>query len=61
MTKPIKMWAIRQPYFGLFAFSLQHTRPESIKVATEKWGRPWSYYYRHGYRCVRVEVREIEG
>lgn len=66
MTKPIKMWAIKAPWRREIAtrFSVGRTRQKTISEFEKYFsGTSWTWprLYRRGYRCVRVEVREIEG
>ena len=56
-TKGCNAWAIKMPFAKqpyLFPFSIRRTRKESI----EAFGglKPWEYYYRVGYRVVKVRV-----
>lgn len=65
MTKPIKMWAIKTPRGVLHSgMPIQRTRRKAISALEMQFrgsAWKWTHLYRYGYRCVRVEVREIEG
>ena len=70
--KPIKIWAVvfhgdpkkvkkvplgSEPMLG----RQNETRAELIADWEHAFRKLWVYGYRHGYRCVRAEVRFIEG
>ena len=75
MAKPLKirseqMWAVRCEIKGtayLGTSTLSSTRAEAIKKYLDMWDasvKPhyckWKYWYgTRGYRCVKVEVKEI--
>lgn len=54
--KPQRMWAVRNPY-GVFN-SIGLTKRETIEneFATIE---TWVYFFKRGYRCVRVTVEEM--
>ena len=65
MSKPIQMWAIRDPSGFIYAGSLHDTARKARAWATKSYAlagpaRYWRYWYNRGYRAVKVEVKEIE-
>jgi hypothetical protein len=58
MTTPVPAWAIKAPDGEmLFAMFAEETALIEIQQITGKF---WRDCLIEGYRCVRVEVREVE-
>jgi len=57
--KPIYAWAIVTPRGRLDTDSIRPTRKSAIGAMC--WGLPkvWVSYRAEGYRCVKVEVKEV--
>jgi hypothetical protein len=62
---PITAWAIKAPDGFIYYSGLEGTKRKAIcRFMVDFVGndKPWSYFKRQGYRCVRVKVEEmIEG
>ncbi len=50
------MWAIKEPTTGEF-LCIEHTRAAAIRECS-CGPNDWSFWYRRGYRAVRVTVTE---
>ena len=66
MTPPTLAWAIKAPdgtyetFEGIVISS--NTKINAIRffVWASSYSMAWKKLYRRGYRCVRVEIREVE-
>ena len=62
--KPILMWAIMCPpgkNWSKYPFDMSHNRSEAIELAiSDYFHKPWRAMKRIGFRCVRVEVKEVK-
>jgi len=56
---PVPAWAIKAPDGRISNYGLGRTRKIAISNYVFDISN-WKRYYRWGYRCVRVEVRESE-
>ena len=58
------MWAIKNGYF-VFTDTIRKTRREAIdyyrqyEPSRSGW-MPWKYYYRKGYRAIKIEIKEVK-
>ena len=68
--KPLKIWVVvyrgdpeKMPLAGggPMLGEQNGTRAELIADWEYSFVAAWAFWYRHGYRCVRAEVRFIEG
>jgi hypothetical protein len=60
--KPQVMWAIMAPIcsgMGSWVWDVRRTRIESIKAFVGSGGKSWRYWYRQGYRAIKVLVEVI--
>jgi hypothetical protein len=63
--KPQIMWAIRAPDWSGIApwvWDIRRTRKDSIEefVRNGLKNRDWRYWYRAGYRAVKVRIEVLE-
>jgi hypothetical protein len=53
---PTLAWAIKAPNGNILPSTIRLSEADTI----DEWGNTsWAFYYGKGYRCVRVEVREV--
>lgn len=57
--KPLKMWCLKDRYGNLWVGStIFCTKSDSI--SSQFTQEQWRERYREGWRCVRVEIKEVE-
>lgn len=59
MSEPIR-WAVKGRNGRIDTDTLSFTRVEAIRKYREYFGLTWRYLYRHGARCIRVKVTEVQ-
>lgn len=66
MTVPaaVEAWAIKAPEWStlkssLMNYNVRAKRIQAIRSFCES-EKNWRYWYRRGYRCVRVTVQEMQ-
>lgn len=57
--KPLKAWCLKDRHGNLWPVStLEYSRRDSIRDRFKQG--EWRKFYRKGWRCVRVEIKEVE-
>lgn len=60
-TRPMQMWGVVAPTGCLIAASIRYRRRWSMRTMNEGVaGARWKGWYRLGYRCVKVSVRQVK-
>jgi hypothetical protein len=54
--RTVKAWAIAPADGGIIIPYVASTRTEVITATINNCGGRWQYWYRRGYRAVRVEI-----
>ncbi len=58
--KPCTAWAVVSPKGHMRWGTINKLRADALYCWTLTFGRHWPYWYRRGWRCVKVEIKEVE-
>lgn len=53
-------WAIKAPEGVIYVNSAEREKSECIERFTSNEPWVWVDYEQHGYRCVRVQIQEVQ-
>ncbi len=57
--KPVKGWVVVDPSGMVILHTFRINEDDSIKNYLSDGSTKWEYFYNRGYRCIRVELKEI--
>ena len=61
MTDKTVMWAIKRPWNDeLCGWTVERLRKDAIGEFLLTYSDTWKYWYRQGFRAVRVRIEEIK-